>query len=1014
MPFTLDHAILLSTQDVYDPSKALVTHVAPLTADLNPGEASEVLSVTVNIPAGVSGSRYVIVCPDPKQQTPFNTAAASVEINVPPVLPADLVIDNVSVPAAAVSGQPISVSWSVRNAVNIPTLVSAWTDKVVLSNDDDLTTQADNVELGTISHSGVLDFDQTYVASLTANLPNDATGPYYLFVTTDASDLVFEGDGESNNSSTGYPISVDYRPADLQAQDVTVLSDGEPISAVPSGSTVTVSAEVANCGSGATAAGSWTDKIYLTKDGTVDGSSRLLAEVPHSGAVAAGESYPISQEVTIPADWSQASASIVIDVDAGKQVYESDDNNNRTSCPVVTHYAPADLQVQSVTVMSDGQPVGSVYSGSTIKVDWTVVNAGGNPSSADAWFDAIYISDSSTFDAQARRLAAVRHSGGLDSHAAYSASRDITIPLDFAAGTAYVYICTDTAGQVYELDDSNNAGSNADPFQVSPGTADLVVSEVTVLSNGVPAVTVTSGSKVTVRWTVRNEGPAVTSVGYWRDRICISPNTVPGPGDPELAAVSHGGTLGAGEEYTAEQQVEVPINVTGDALRVFLRTDSAAVVYESDRDNNAIAGSPFKIVWGPPDLTVENVSAVRGGPDGQAADVTWTVRNNGGPTGLAQWSDAIYLSDGHTIGSGAVEMATAPHTGALGYNETYTFTATVHPTSGTGYLIVQADADAAVPEQDAINNTAYTALPVLGSNSDLVVSNVDAPATAIAGQTIQVRWTVENRGSSATNVPAWNDAIYLSRDKYLDRGSDTYLGYLRRSTAPVHGDAYTASVDVRIPGDLSGPYYMFAVADTSSNVGEKDETNNEALDSQPVDLVLPPPTDLLVSSIDVPSAGTVGSPVTISWTVHNAGGADAQGSWNDSAYLSSDTKWDLADKKIGLVRHSGTVAGGADYTATLAAVVPPAVPGEYHIIVRPDIHNEVRESNEGELNNITASANLISLSCWRADVRRTGQLAQSSYRYRALLQDQHGRRRGPAGQPRLRVRRGQYGTLRTL
>ena len=49
--------------------------------------------------------------------------------------------------------------------------------------------------------------------------------------------------------------------------------------------------------------------------------------------------------------------------------------------------------------------------------------------------------------------------------------------------------------------------------------------------------------------------------------------------------------------------------------------------------------------------------------------------------------------------------------------------------------------------------------------ADLVVHDVKAPAQAFEGNTVEVRYTVTNRGSGATDTAAWTEQIWLTCDK---------------------------------------------------------------------------------------------------------------------------------------------------------------------------------------------------------------------------------------------------------
>src|SRR5262249_20448894 len=86
------------------------------------------------------------------------------------------------------------------------------------------------------------------------------------------------------------------------------------------------------------------------------------------------------------------------------------------------------------------------------------------------------------------------------------------------------------------------------------------------------------------------------------------------------------------------------------------------------------------------------------------------------------------------------------------------------------------------------------------------------------------------------------------------------------------------------------------------------------------------------------------------------------GGWSDAGYLSADANWDIHDPLIGRVSHSGALAPGAAYTATLDATLPGVKPGQYRVIVRTDLFDEVSEGPTGEGNNTTASPGALTVS----------------------------------------------------
>ena len=98
-----------------------------------------------------------------------------------------------------------------------------------------------------------------------------------------------------------------------------------------------------------------------------------------------------------------------------------------------------------------------------------------------------------------------------------------------------------------------------------------------------------------------------------------------------------------------------------------------------------------------------------------------------------------------------------------------------------------------------------------------------------------------------------------------------------------------------------------------------------------------------VMTITVPAGAISGQTVNVSWTAKNTSSESITAVWDDSAYLSADAVWDLGDRLIGKVQQGDlsknqpkTLAPGEQYSATLTAPLPTALPDDYHVIVRAD------------------------------------------------------------------------------
>jgi hypothetical protein len=73
------------------------------------------------------------------------------------------------------------------------------------------------------------------------------------------------------------------------------------------------------------------------------------------------------------------------------------------------------------------------------------------------------------------------------------------------------------------------------------------------------------------------------------------------------------------------------------------------------------------------------------------------------------------------------------------------------------------------------------------------------------------------------------------------------------------GESYTISRTYSLPRGITGAYYLFVMTDVPNRTGprgqviEFSESNNLAASAQPMLIELPPPSDLQVQDIAIPS-----------------------------------------------------------------------------------------------------------------------------------------------------------------
>src|SRR5690606_21573452 len=114
--------------------------------------------------------------------------------------------------------------------------------------------------------------------------------------------------------------------------------------------------------------------------------------------------------------------------------------------------------------------------------------------------------------------------------------------------------------------------------------------------------------------------------------------------------------------------------------------------------------------------------------------------------------------------------------------------------------------------------------------------------------------------------------------------------------------SYDSTLTFTAPRDLEGSYYVFVITDPARAWGAGDagrvfefggnEQNNHSAAAQPLVIETPPPADLKVTNVIVPTAGKVGEEVEITFTITNDSINPALGRWTDALYLSADNEWD--------------------------------------------------------------------------------------------------------------------------
>ncbi len=841
---------------------------------------------------------------------------------------ADLVVHDVKVPAQAFEGNQVEVRYTVTNRGSGATDKGQWTEQIWLTKDKNRPHPGQgDVLLTSFQYAdGVLDVGEGYDRIVTVKLPDSVrSGEYYLTPWVDPYATLLEDTlainvnpddpnaVNNNNYKAGGSDLIGFRvigtPPVIVFPDLTVIA----VVAEPqewAGEPYTISWTVRNDGQG-TASGGY-DDLTLSDSPVLDAPGAQQFNLGRFNApmdLAFGQSYTQDQTLILePA--AKGQYLHVRSYVAG----DSDRSNDTGSGATDVRDRIPDLRVSAIV------PEAQAFSGEKTLVKYTVTNASEHTvwPQTSFWTDQIYLSKDPLWIPDRSRvalLAAVQQANGpLAGGASYSRDVEVTLPPGIE-GPYFLYVFTNVDGP-----------NDLPPAPPSP----------------------------------------------------ITPFPV---------------TRGDGVFHV------------GDPYERYLKQ-----AYENPTNNMARATLP--VIYREPDLRVTDLQLPDTAAAGTTIDVTFTVTNVGNrETREDSWTDRVFLSFDPSLDSLDAEVASRAAfeairskygrtDGKLRPGESYTATVQVtvpYDLSGEYQVLAFADANrkgsiwapisAISPllrgvesgggapfgtvrefQGEGNNVTARPLTVVPYTPPDLKVTALDTNLRAVRGQGFDVAYTVSNSGGATpTQEAAWDDLVYLSRDAFLDTRADRFIGSIRHLGGLEAGASYDVSRRFTVPTDMATEaYYVFVVTDPlrygqKGEVFEADERNNERASDVPMVIELPPPSDLVVSGITVPSAARSGEPIRLSWTVTNQSDEVASGTWTDSVFLSEDATWDIADRPLGRASFSGTLQPDGSYTLTLDALMPAAAPGNYRVIVRTDIFNQVYEG-VNEVNNRAASPNALNVS----------------------------------------------------
>jgi hypothetical protein len=577
------------------------------------------------------------------------------------------------------------------------TAQTVWTDRVFLS--DSMAFQFNLDELaGSAQRNIVLPPDTQEEVVIQVQVAPDVYGQKYLHLWIDANNEVCESPFDGNNFLT---MAVDIAQSPSADLEVAISA---PSGAVIAGDALDLGGVVSNVGPAAPNADVWKDFVFLHPENE-PGDTIYIERYPCMGGLAPGGSYPLPGPFFIPLDVAPGVYTLGVKADGSESVWENESDANNL---VLVEGLAIDIDSSRVPDLRPVSivPAGPLLTGTTVAVEVEVENQSHGTGVAN-WLDALELRNAAgTLLSEATAV----FSGDLQSNGTYTATFQLFLPGN-AAGEVSLVARIDTAEMVLEYNRANNVLALS--VQVEQGPApDLNPSNLNV------ATAINAGQVLHLDVLRNQTGDADIVFGNWVERILLSTDNQPGPGDIVLRSYAYAGVdFPQGSTMMHIDSIQVPLTLVGSYFVIY-QMDATGTVFEGEAEfNNFVASaSPLLIATPLPvdfDVEVTNFNIV----EGDLTRVDYTLTNTSGNSFTGNFYNQFYYSTDPEFGEDDQEFSEShvadfsqPLLGSqvtIGAGESMSFSAAsryVPLVEGSYHILMRVDAYNHVYETNENNN----------------------------------------------------------------------------------------------------------------------------------------------------------------------------------------------------------------------------------------------------------------------------------------------------------------------
>lgn len=409
-----------------------------------------------------------------------------------------------------------------------------------------------------------------------------------------------------------------------------------------------------------------------------------------------------------------------------------------------------------------------------------------------------------------------------------------------------------------------------------------------------------SGKKVRVTATIQNKGGADIPSTTIRNMMFISSTPYMSGGQAYLLSVDNETvSLKAGESTTTALLGYIPIDWYGDAYFIVM-ADVDDTVYElANTENNSGVSNKVDVLLTPgADLEPYGMNVPKQISSGTPFDVNYSVRNIGpGVPYVSEWKDKVYISTKSTgLDDDAICIGEFKRTGTFNSDEPsgkliagyvkYVGDAYANGFSvkvdrslptGTYYVYVKVDANDNVFEYDGEDNNVIMSQAITLSEPDLTAELLSvSEETLITDNTVAVSWKLKNIGSADIVNATVKDGFYASVNA---NGSNAVkIAEVTNTVSIVAGGEKVQRANITIPANssLNGTRYFFVKTNIDGTVTESNTSNNSSTRTQKAFEYMDGQTkvngmNLSIGSLLVAENATPGETIALAYTITNNG-----------------------------------------------------------------------------------------------------------------------------------------------